>query len=353
MEKILFVVEPLAGGVFTYITELANDLAKDNEVYVAYGVRQQTPGNFRDYFDEKIKLIEVKNFTREINLKKDIGAYRELIKIYNDVNPDIVHLHSSKAGVLGRLAYRKKKVKLFYTPHGYSFLMKKQSKLKVAMYKCIEYIFAQTNSVTIACSEGELAEALKLSKNAKLVNNGINIENLNESLKKVTNQRDDNSSKVVYTLGRISYQKNPELFNNVALQFPDVKFIWIGDGELRDKLTAPNIEITGWITREKALEYAVNSDIFMLTSLWEGLPMSLLESMYLKKMCIVSDVVGNRDVIKNKLNGYVCRSIDEFVKALLEEDSNNEEMTRKAYEDVMDNYTTKIMSEEYRKIYFE
>ena len=50
----------------------------------------------------------------------------------------------------------------------------------------------------------------------------------------------------VYTLGRICYQKNPTLFNEIAEALPDVKFIWIGDGELREQLTSKNIEITGW-----------------------------------------------------------------------------------------------------------
>ena len=62
----------------------------------------------------------------------------------------------------------------------------------------------------------------------------------------------------VYTLGRICYQKNPTLFNEIAESLPDVKFVWIGDGELRDQLTSENIEITGWADRSTAIRYAVN-----------------------------------------------------------------------------------------------
>ena len=81
--------------------------------------------------------------------------------------------------------------------------------------------------------------------------------------------------------------------------FTYVKFVWIGDGELRDQLTSENIEITGWADRSTAIRYAVNADVFLLPSRWEGLPISLLESMYMKKACVVSNVIGNRDVIVN------------------------------------------------------
>ena len=85
----------------------------------------------------------------------------------------------------------------------------------------------------------------------------------------------------VYTLGRICYQKNPTMFNAIAELLPDVKFVWIGDGELRKELTSENIEITGWADRATAIKYAVNADVFLLPSRWEGLPISLLESMYI------------------------------------------------------------------------
>ena len=74
-KKILFVVEAMGGGVFTYIVDLANELAMNYEMYIAYAVRKQTPKNYKDYFDKRIHLIEVKNFNRSINLTKDIKAF--------------------------------------------------------------------------------------------------------------------------------------------------------------------------------------------------------------------------------------------------------------------------------------
>ena len=67
-KKVLFVVEAMGGGVFTYITNLANGLSEDFDVYVAYAVRKQTPINYKDYFNKSVHLIKVNNFTRQISI---------------------------------------------------------------------------------------------------------------------------------------------------------------------------------------------------------------------------------------------------------------------------------------------
>ena len=66
-KKILYIVEAMGGGVFTYIVDLANELVNKYDMYIAYAVRKQTPKNYKDYFDKRIHLIEVKNFGRAIN----------------------------------------------------------------------------------------------------------------------------------------------------------------------------------------------------------------------------------------------------------------------------------------------
>lgn len=122
-KKLLFIVEAMGGGVFTYIVDLANELVEIFDVYIAYSTRAQTPDDFRSHFDNRINLIEVKSFTRSVDIVNDMRSYLEIKKLTTRVQPDIVHLHSSKAGVLGRLALNGRKIPLFYTPHGYSFLM--------------------------------------------------------------------------------------------------------------------------------------------------------------------------------------------------------------------------------------
>ena len=349
--KILYVVEAFGGGVFTYLVDLSSRLATNYDITIAYGLREQTPANFKDFFPSNIRFIKVKHFERSVNPFNDIKAIFEIKRIQKKVDPDIIHLHSSKAGVIGRLAFYGNNTKLFYTPHGYSFLMMDQSILKRKIYKAIEWIFAKTNCTTISCSRGEYKETLKLTKNATYVNNGINVDELKESLQDISVSSSVSEHRV-FTLGRICYQKNPELFNKIAESFPEIPFIWIGDGDLRDKLTAKNISITGWLQREDALKVASNSDIFILTSLWEGLPISLLEAMYMKKTCIVSKVIGNKNVIKNGCNGFVCEDIDSFVQAV--RSAVSEDMRayqNNAHAEILKKYNTEVMARKYDTIY--
>lgn len=346
-KKILYIVEAMGGGVFTYIVDLANELVDTYDMYIAYAVRKQTPSNYKDYFDKRINLIEVKNFGRAIDPIKDIKAFFEIRKIADEVKPDVIHLHSSKAGVIGRMAFNGK-VPMFYTPHGYSFLMENCKPAKRKLFKLIEWVCAKRNCTTISCSVGEHQESLKLTKHATYVNNGINMAELQKII--------DKTEKVehpftVYTLGRICYQKNPTLFNEIAESLPNVKFVWIGDGELREELKSENIEITGWADRSTAIKYAVNADVFLLPSRWEGLPISLLESMYMKKVCVVSDVIGNRDVIHNGKNGFVCAKVEDLVKAIEACRGENGKLTEQAYRDILELYNTNVMARQYSKEY--
>ena len=121
-------------------------------------------------------------------------------------------------------------------------------------------------------------------------------------------------------------------------------------------LKAPNIEVTGWLNREEAMRKSMSSKIFILTSLWEGLPMSLLESMYMEKICLVNDVIGSRDVIRDGENGYICSSADEFVRVIRNILSDPEllrKVASQARKDIEEVYNTRIMAEKYREIYEE
>ena len=181
------------------------------------------------------------------------------------------------------------------------------------------------------------------------VNNGINI---NELQKNIDKTEKINHPFTVFTLGRICYQKDPTLFNEIAKQLSDIRFIWIGDGELRNELNSSNIEVTGWVDRMKAIKYAVNADVFILPSRWEGLPISLLEAMYMKKICIVSNVIGNRDVIINNYNGFICLNADDFIKKIKTVRINDfDSVVENAHDEILKKYNTQIMASEYKDIY--
>lgn len=358
-KRLLFVVEAMGGGVFTYIVNLTNRLVRDYDLYLAYAVRPQTPENYKEYFDPRIRMIEVKNFVRPIRLQKDFKAFLELMEIARRVQPDIIHLHSTKAGILGRLAYWNLGVPLFYTPHGYSFLMQQARRGKRVLYRTLEALMARVHCTTISCSLGEHQETLKLTRHARLVNNGIDMQEMRAYLDHcpASSTKEENGSRpfTVFTLGRICPQKNPAIFNQIAHAVSDIQFLWIGDGELRELLDAPNIQVTGWTDRKEALRLASQANCFLLVSLWEGLPISLLEAMYMKKPCIVSDAIGNHDVIHNGQNGFVCRTLDDYVTALrnVQKPEIVTQICARAYQDILNEYNAETMARHYEAIYEE
>lgn len=354
-KKILHLVEAFGGGVFTFLVELCNNMSNEYDIVIAYAKRNQTPDNFKGYFNENVKFIEVNNFTRSIGIK-DIKACMEVRKIVKKENPDIIHMHSSKAGIVGRLAISSKNRKLFYTPHGYSFLKQDDSKLKRFIYKSIEKMAAiyKRKCTIVACSKGEYEESLKLTKNSTYVNNGVNTKEIDEIIGKDKEKQIDVDNLKICTVGRIGFQKNPELFNKIAESFPNIQFTWIGDGELEEKLTSKNISVTGWAKREDVLKKVAENDIFILPSLWEGLPIALLEAMYLGKICIVSNVIGNRDVIDNEVNGFVCDGLEDYISCINKirnKDVELDVIVRQVKKDILEKYNIENMCTEYRKLY--
>lgn len=357
-KKVLHIVESFGSGVFSFLVDLVNGTYKDFDITIAYGVREETLDNFREYFNESIKFIKVENFTRSISPKKDLKALKEIKDIIKNEKPDIVHLHSSKAGILGRLAVNGNKIKMFYNPHGFSFLKKDDTKLKRMIYWLIEKITVIWNRkcTIVGCSNGEYLEAKKLNKNSVCINNGIDINKLKEETKGLVPNKINYKNIKICTVGRIGYQKNPEMFNKIAEAFPKIDFTWIGEGDLRNKLTSKNVNVTGWKERKEVLQILNNNDIFILTSLWEGLPISLLEAMYMKKICIVSNCIGNRDVIINGKNGYIADDIEDFVKyvqEILDKKVDIQTLAINANQDVLNEYNIEKMIDKYKKEYLK
>ena len=346
MKKILMVCECLASGVGTYVTQLCNDMCDVFDIYLAYSTRIQTENGFKSNLNSKVKMIEVKNFG---SLKHILKTIKQLRNIEEEIKPDIIHLHSSIAGGIGRIAFKGKKNKVIYTPHGYAHILMGKN-LKTKLFEIFERILGKTNTMTLTCCESENEVAKKLCKETFYIETGVNIDDLSKVLDEV--ETIENKDFSVYMLGRICTQKQPKLFNKIAEALPEVKFYWIGAGDLDKYLTAPNIEVIGWKNRKEALALAKGMDVFILCSLGEAISMSLIENMFMKKLCIVSNTVGNKSVIKNGINGYVCDNLDEYVQAIKKAMiSFPYELTNNAYNDVLNIYNTKEMKRKYIEFY--
>ncbi len=350
-KKILMVCEAFGGGVFTYVSQLCNDMANDFEIYLAYSVRPQTPKDYRKFLDPRIYLIKLKNLgvNSLANIKSDIAAIKELRQIEKEIQPDLIHLHSSIAGGLGRLAYRGKKNTVIYTPHGYAHILMGPGR-KSKVYKNLEKILGKVNAITLTCCESEDKVAKTLCKRTAYIETGVNLSDLSVSLDGIKPIR--NNKFTVFTLGRVCVQKQPQLFNEIASLVPEARFLWIGNGELEYQLVAPNVEITGWKSRKEALALAKGADAFILCSLGEAIAMSLIENMFIKKLVLVSNTMGNRSVIQDGINGYVCMTAQEYadrIKTAMKEFP--QKLPERAYQDVLNIYNTEVMKQKYIKFY--
>lgn len=349
VKKILMVCEAFGGGVFTYVSQLCNDMCEEFDIYLAYSVRTQTPKDYKKFLDDRVHLIEVKYFGKSLfNIINDIRAINELRTIDKKVNPDIIHLHSSIAGGIGRLAFSIKNKPILYTPHGYAHILM-GSGIKSHVYKLAEKILGN-RATTLTCCESEDEEAKKFSKKTAYIETGVNLMDLSSTLDEIEPVK--NKKFTVFSLGRICVQKQPQVFNKIAELVPDARFLWIGDGELRNQLTAPNIEITGWKPRHEALAMAKGADAFVLCSLGEAIAMSLIENMYIKKLCLVSNTIGNKSVINDGINGYVCNKAEEYAEKIRNAiQIFPSELPDAAYSDVMNIYNTDVMKEKFVRFY--
>lgn len=350
--KIVHIVECFAGGVFSFLSNLTNELDKE-EYIVIYGTnRDNIPQNFKEQFPLETQFIPWKSAGRSLNPIKDIKALWELYTILKKIDGiDVIHLHSSKAGFLGRIVsfLLGKSKKTIYTPHAISFLRLDVSPKKRKIFIWMEKFASLFGGKIVACSKSE-KEAIEKQgiKNVTFINNGIKpleIEKKENISDKIT----------IISVGRLSIQKNPKLFSDIALEFsdnPNVQFIWCGDGELKSELSSPNIKCTGWIDRKALENYLANADIYLSTSLWEGLPLSVLEAMSIGLPVVLSDCVGNRDLVDN--NGFLYIDKIEAIKNINELLKNKIWINKKGHNSkiiVENNFNMRNMAISYLNIY--
>ena len=341
---ILHVVEPFASGIAVFVKSLTETMPNDVHI-ILHGERRHVmaASEVKKTFPRKnIRFVRWRSAQRSLNPLKDFMAFSELYKILRRLKRknlvDAVHLHSSKSGLIGRAACRMAGIdNVVYTPNGAPFLAGKNP-LYNFFYQQLEKIGHGFGGRVICCSESELHEYNRIGIQAGYVNNGISIPDARPA----DLQQQDKFR--IITSGRIVPQKNPQLFNAIASyfqEFGNFEFIWAGDGEGRQELTAKNIRVTGWIDTAAVKSMVANADVYLSTSLYEGLSFAVLEALALKKPMLLTDCVGNTDVIKNGLNGDLFTNETEAIIKILNY-YNNAEMLR-----VMGEYSHKICTSEF------
>ena len=345
--RVLYIVESFSTGVYAIVRDVACNLDPTKfEVLIVHSLRDDSPKNYKeDFKQENVTLC----YLAMGNIKEYLPAVKSIKKIIKEFKPHTIHVHSSKGGFLGRLAIKGRKNNVFYSPHGFSFIRTDVGNLKRFIFFQLEYwINKFTPSKIIAVSESEKQHALRITKNAVVINNFLNSKEFEPLTEK-------NNGHIV-ACGRITKARNPQLFNSIAKSLPNEKFMWIGDGPLRNEITSDNIKVTGLLSRNEAISFVRQADIYLQTSLWEGMPVALLEAMALEKPVIASNIIGNKDLITNNETGLLCSSdnLEEFVQAvklLLNDDSLKIKLAKNAREHILKNHDAKSAITQYEKEY--
>ena len=325
MVKVMHIVLTAIGGTEVYNKMLIDYTDDVNDiVYVC-------PSYFdKSNFKDKNVVIYNLDVPREISPLKDLKAIVKIRKIINKEHPQIVYCHSSMAGAVGRIAAFFKNCKVIYNPHGWSFDMTDCSDKKRKVYILIERFLARfTNKIiTISEHEKQIAIENKICNPEKLevVLNGVDVKAIQENIGMTKAELGfaDNEP-VVGCIARITDQKDPLLFAKVAGEIakyvPNVKFVWVGDGELRQEFEEALKEnsvfdktlITGWVSSPHLYSYAF--DVSTLFSKWEGFGLVICEALAQGKPVVATNVGGISEIINDSSIGAVVKSRDENVLA--------------------------------------
>ncbi|MGV0954039.1 MAG: glycosyltransferase [Fluviibacter sp.] len=358
--RILHITESLGGGVAHSLSQLAKAQSADgHEVIVVHSIRPDTPvdllpGLYPIPIDRRILPM-----VTAINPVADLKAFSKIYMLIRTESPDVIHLHSSKAGVLGRLAalLLGKRDQVFYSPRGFAFLREDVSPQKQRLFLRLERFASKLGGTVIGCSQTEADLSRSEVRHARtvLVENSVDL-----SAVPVATGVDGGRIRIV-TSGRICYQKAPWRFKDLAVGCADLPadFIWLGDGDLRGQLMVAGIlpshlQIAGWLPRAGVYAELAKTDIFVLPSLWEGMPLALIEAQAAGLPAVVSDVVGNRDVVIDGETGFICKddaALLEKTRLLIEDASLRKKMGQSARDMASVRFSVDRMHREMMAVY--
>ena len=320
---------------------------------------------------QDIKLLGYKVFDLGAKTRLNLSVIARLSKIFREVRVDILHLHLPRSGFIGRLAARLANIQaVVYTEHSlwsmYPALSRYLNRLTINM-----------NSVIISVSEGVkksiLASRRVSQEKVRTVYNGVDLDALNAVDVDKTKKRLELGIPllvpVVGNVANLSPPKGHEYLLRAAPQVlrlrPDVRFVIVGrdDGEARDlnKLVVQlgiedRVIFTGF--RKDVAEVISIFDLFVLSSLFEGMSVALLEAMALGKPTVVTTVGGNTEVVVDGVTGLhvpPCNS-DAMATAILNLLDNSPlmaSMGEAAVLRVKENFTIESMAMQYERIYRE
>ena len=307
-----------------------HDRSKYN-VFLAAGTEGVLVEEAKKIKDAKIFLLpELKH---RVSPLWDYRCYKKLKALMKAEKIDIVHTHSSKAGMLGRYAARAARVPVIvHTIHGFSF-NDFQNRLKKRIFIALERAAAKFTDALIAVTTADVEKGLKYGVGTKelysVIHSSIDLDEFSKpyDTTKIRNEFGIKpEEKVAGMIACFKEQKDPVAFVRVAAEVvqavPDAKFVMVGDGELRPRIEEEiktlgltgKVILTGW--RKDVAPLLSSFDVLVLTSLWEGLPRVFPQAMAAKKPIVATLVDGAKEALDDGVNGYVRAPKD--IKGLAE-----------------------------------
>lgn len=274
---------------------------------------------------EGIKLFLIPELQRKINPFRDFIAFFKIFRIIKKEKIDIIHTHSSKAGILGRWLAKLIGVPIIlHTVHGWGFNDYQPNLIK-KFFILLERLSARITTKLITVSKATMKEGLvnkigKLSQ-YEVIYGGIEIGRFTDL--KIDAEKEckalglDPAKPIVGMVARLEAQKAPLDFIKVARdvsdEIPDTQFLLVGDGPLRPKVEfeiarlelSEKVVLAGWRFDIPAIMASL--DIFVLTSLWEGLPRVFAEAVVTGKPIVATEVGGAREMVAEGVNGYLVQ----------------------------------------------
>lgn len=285
------------------------------------------------------RLIEIPSLKRSIQPILDLQAILQIQAILKEYRPDIVHTHSSKAGIVGRWAAWRAGIRsVIHTIHGFGFTPE-SSFLERRILIGAERKAASLCRRMVAVSKAVIEEGSRLNIGVRSQYQWIPYGIDREKFRDVPQDRVfelrrelkiPNHSPLVTMIACFKPQKAPLDFVRAAVaaakQFPMTRFLMVGDGILRSQIEQERTRLgmdeklilTGW--RRDIPQILAASDVVVLTSRWEGLPIALLEAMAGGKSVVATDVGGVSEIVKNGENGFLVSPgrIEESAQAIVQ-----------------------------------
>lgn len=295
--------------------------------------------------DKGVRIVTVSSLVRTINPVKDLWALLSLFWLLFNEKPFVVHTHSSKAGILGRLAATLARIPIvIHTPHGHVFYGH-FNRLFSKIFLWIEKFFALFTDRIIALTSGEKEDYLNLSlgqpHKLMIVHSGVDIDRymrhkVDVIEKKQTLALQPNAF-IIGFVGWLLPIKGPmyllKAMPKVWVEHPDVTLVFVGKGDLDVDLRAAALELKaddrvkflGW--RDDIEDIMQIFDLLVLPSLNEGMGRVVVEAMAAGKPVVASNVGGIPDLVKHGQSGFLVPPADEdaLVEAIVHFVNNPEQ----------------------------